>query len=625
MKKKINFLMTAILTIALCTTSALFAADGSWIDTSIFTTGTRDWGDTDNWADGIVADGIGATAYLTNGIIEPHDGNPKGILLNTDPTLEKIYCTLDNAAAPASSIILAGPGMTLTLAGSPVVNVEAAPNFYGLYFGAAWSAYGGTLAGTDGFTKEGTGKLYLQGDHTISGTLNLNAGSIWLDWPNAAPNLDVIVNSNTILTAAYGTNNVKSITVNDGGILETYNVPSKIVSSSIIIKSNGYLRIANTPGVEIMGNDIIVEKSGSVFCDFAQYFTINNNLTLEGNGHHGGAIEIWNTVANGTYNGTNTMSGNTRIFQHGADGSMTFNGPFTGTNSASLEFIGQGADAAHIKTFNLNAQNTHNGPTSLRTFACKTFYEIGTNNCFPSDQTLEFYVHHWSQDVAIFVNMHENTQSVSSLNLICGENQDSIELLGDPGSKLSVTGNVNQSGGIAKINTCELEIGGSLTVNGTMLGMSNVTFLSGASISGTGTVDKLAVPSGVTVAPGNSIGTLNIISNLTMEAGSAIDWEVGDPGSADLININGTFTISGGMTINAIDAGLPEGTYTIVQTTDGIIGDASSITMNYSVGLEGDANPTINGNNLEVNVIPEPFLFIIYYLSFTIYYIRKRK
>jgi autotransporter-associated beta strand protein len=623
MKKKIVFFMIMIFTLSICHTSNLTADDGHWAETNIFPT-TFNWGDSGNWINGVIAGGAGATAYFTNGIIEPHDGNPKGILMGSNPTLENLYVTLDNAQPPASSIIIASG--TITLEGSPVVTVVGAPNFHGFYIGAAGAGYGGVLAGTDGFTKEGDGKLYLQGDNTISGTLNHKNGNIWLDWPTAAQSLDVIVNSNAILTAAYGTNNVKSITVNNGGILETYNIPSKIVSPSIIIKSNGYLNIANYFDVVISGSDITVEKGGSVYCGVAQYFTINNNLTLEGNGHHGGAIEVWNTVAYGTYNGTNTLAGDTRVFQHGADGEMIFNGPFTGTNAASLEMIGQGADPTHTKTFYLNAQNTHNGPTTLSTFACGTFYEIGINDCFPTNQPLNFYIYHWSQDVGMSVNMFEYTQNIPSLNLFCGENLDSIELLGDLGSKLSVEENVNQSGGIAKINTCELEIGGALTVNGTMLGMSNVTFLSGASISGTGTVDKLTIPSSVTVSPGNSIGTLNIISNLTMETGSIINWEVGDPGLADLININGSFTVpAGGMTVNAIDAGFPEGTYTIVQTSDGIIGDASNITMNYNVGVEGDTNPTINGNSLEVNIIPEPFLFIIYYLSFTIYYIRKRK
>ena len=79
-------------------------------------------------------------------------------------------------------------------------------------------------------------------------------------------------------------------------------------------------------------------------------------------------------------------------------------------------------------------------------------------------------------------------------------------LNGNPGSKLSVLTNVTQSGGIAKIVGTQFEIAGNLAVNGSMLGMSNVLFLAGSSIGGTGTIDRTTIPSDVIVAPGNSIG-----------------------------------------------------------------------------------------------------------------------
>ena len=603
MKKTINFMMTMILTVSLCATSALFAADGDFIGTIDFTLGTMNWDDTANWAGGIVADGAGATAYITNGITpQPPTGNPKGILLAGDPTLEKLYFSLDNPGPSSASVILALG--TLTLAGSPIVDVASMPNFYGGYIGAAGAAFGGVLAGTDGFTKTGDGKLYLQGDHTISGTLNQDAGTVWLDWPNAAQNLDIVVKDGAILTAAFTTNNVNSITVNGGGKLETYNIPSTILSPSITIKPNGYLNIANEANVEISGSAVTVENGGSVYCDVGQTFVVNNDITLEGNGHQGGAIEIFNTVANGTYNGTMTMTGNTRIFSHGATDTMTFNGPFTGIGA--LEFIGQGGAPGHTHFFNLNAQNVHNGMTSLRTFASDTTFEINVNNCFNTSQPLEFYVHNWGANyMRIFVDLNDYTQTASSLNIFCGTAGDYVQLLGNAGSKLSISGNVNQSGGTAEVTTCELEIGGVLTVDGTLIGMNNVTLLPGASISGAGSVDALTIPSGVTVAPGSSIGTLNT-GALTMDTGSEYDWEVGDPVSADLINVAGTLDVSGGITVNVIDAGTPDGSAYTLFTTTGIVGDAADITMNYGLGIAGPVNPTIIGNDIVANIIPEP-------------------
>lgn len=149
---------------------------------------------------------------------------------------------------------------------------------------------------------------------------------------------------------------------------------------------------------------------------------------------------------------------------------------------------------------------------------------------------------------------------------------------------------------------------GTLLVNGNgdISASSSLTVQNGAAVGGNGVVGAITVPSGGVISPGNSIGTLNT-GNIDMEAGSAIDWEVGNPGSADLVDVTGTFTIPAGkMTVNAIKAGSAGGTYTIVQTTGGIVGNASDVTMSYGSGITGDANPTINGNNLEVNIVPEP-------------------
>ncbi len=607
MKKNNHYL--AIFTAIACLTTALFAADGDFIGTDPFTVTLYNWSDSANWQNGDVPDGAGATAYITNAIYPGNTDFAKGIALDNNPTIGKLYLTLDKSEDSAVSVALALG--TLTLEGSPEINVVAAPNFLGGFIGAA--GFGGILDGTEGFTKTGNGALYLDGEHTISGPLNLNEGVVILWNPKGAQNLDVIVNSNSTLIAANSTNNIKSITVNSDGILEVLADPVRnpyyIFSPSVIIKSNGYFRVADFYGVTTRGNNITVENNGSIYCNVYQTFIFDNDITLEGEGHFGGAIEIVNVSADGVFNGQLIMTGNTHILQNGESGSMTFNSPFTGTGN--LDFIASADDASYTKTFYLNAQSTHSGYTSLRAVNCLTSYEIGTNDCFPSDQPLSFIIDHLSNSIALYVNMKNFIQNVPSLDLGCGKGMDKINLNGNEGSKLSVAGNVNQSGGIAEINTCELEVGGTLAVNGTMLGMSNVFLLAGASIGGTGTIDRLTVPTGVAIAPGNSIGVLNVISNLTMETGSAIDWEVGSS-SSDIINIDGTFNISsGGMTINAINAGYPEGTYTIVQTTQGVIGNTNNITMNYETDLTGDAHPRIEGNNLVVDVIPEPAVFTL--------------
>jgi len=134
-----------------------------------------------------------------------------------------------------------------------------------------------------------------------------------------------------------------------------------------------------------------------------------------------------------------------------------------------------------------------------------------------------------------------------------------------------------------------------------------VTLAAGSGIGGSGTIGAMTVPSGATISPGNSIGTLSAAGNVTLAAGSAYDWEV-DLNNADLIDVTaGSLIIGGTMTVNVIDAGSPDGTDLILaQTTGGISGDPTDITLSYGAGVGGPANPTVSGNNLVAAIIPEP-------------------
>ena len=112
----------------------------------------------------------------------------------------------------------------------------------------------------------------------------------------------------------------------------------------------------------------------------------------------------------------------------------------------------------------------------------------------------------------------------------------------------TLTGDINVNAGAVVFNCDASGLAGSINV------------ASGAAVGGTGTLPAMTIPNGATIAPGESIGTLSS-GNITMETGSEYDWEVGDPVSADLLDIAGTFSIPiGGMTVNIIKAGSPAGT-----------------------------------------------------------------
>jgi autotransporter-associated beta strand protein len=139
--------------------------------------------------------------------------------------------------------------------------------------------------------------------------------------------------------------------------------------------------------------------------------------------------------------------------------------------------------------------------------------------------------------------------------------------------KLNITGN-DQAGNGANIN------GGTLAVNGRL--DSGVVVNDGGTLAGSGLVTgKVTLNGGkddrkmsAQVAPGNSIGTLHILGDLTMAPAS--DYQVQINGaSSDDIQVTGTATIqSSTFEIERYNTGaspvVPGKTYTILTTTDGL-------------------------------------------------------
>jgi len=77
-----------------------------------------------------------------------------------------------------------------------------------------------------------------------------------------------------------------------------------------------------------------------------------------------------------------------------------------------------------------------------------------------------------------------------------------------------------------------------------LMSVNNVLILGGGSIEvnegslgGSGTVDGSLIVN-ATVTPGNSIGTLNVEGDLALVTASIYEWEVGQPGQTDTINIS---------------------------------------------------------------------------------------
>jgi len=100
----------------------------------------------------------------------------------------------------------------------------------------------------------------------------------------------------------------------------------------------------------------------------------------------------------------------------------------------------------------------------------------------------------------------------------------------------------------------------------------------GGSLGGSGTIVGNVTSAGA-LAPGNSIGTLNVTGNYT-QAGGTFQAEVNASRQGDRLNATGTATIGAGSTVFVLpQAGsyAPRTTYTLLNATGGVTGAYASV------------------------------------------------
>ncbi|ROM33883.1 autotransporter outer membrane beta-barrel domain-containing protein [Pseudomonas poae] len=149
--------------------------------------------------------------------------------------------------------------------------------------------------------------------------------------------------------------------------------------------------------------------------------------------------------------------------------------------------------------------------------------------------------------------------------------------------------------------------GGLLTVNGSLA--STVTVNDSATLGGSGRIAALSVNNGGSVAPGNSVGTLQVAGDVNLGAGSTYAVEL-TPAGSDRIVAGGKAVLGGGNVTLALEnsptllsqsqvQSLIGRQYSILQAAGGIQGQFGQVLPNY-LFLGGTLDYAANGVQLDV-------------------------
>ena len=143
------------------------------------------------------------------------------------------------------------------------------------------------------------------------------------------------------------------------------------------------------------------------------------------------------------------------------------------------------------------------------------------------------------------------------------------------------TGRVILSGNNTYTGTTEVANGVVVSVNGSIASSSQLTVANGGTVGGNGQLPKTNVGSGGTLAPGNSIGTLNVFGDLSFANGSTYTVELNNAGQSDKIITTGKVLISDNTTLSLVpDSGTYSSStiFALLTSSGGISGKFSSVT-----------------------------------------------
>jgi fibronectin-binding autotransporter adhesin len=423
----------------------------------------------------------------------------------------------------------------------------------------------GSISGTAGLTKGGTGEVILSGGaNTYSGTTTVSAGTLTLANRYAVQNSTVIMGGGT--GAVVFDSSVTANAFTFGGLAGA----GSGAGYDIALQNND----SNTPAgitLTVGGNNANTAYAGVL--------SGAGRLTKAG----AGTLTLSNAAS--TYTGATTINAGTLEVSKLANGGSPSNIGASGNDSTNLVLGNgttlryKGAEGSTDRQFRFNGNL--NG-LSITLDASGTGPINFTSATGPT---------------------HSNANQTRTLNLIgsnTGENTLAANIGNNGSGALSVVKDGPGTWILAGANTYT----GATTVNaGTLLvnnstGTGTVTVNAEGTIGGYGTIGgAVTVNAGGTVAPGGSVGALTANGNVVMGDGSIYEWQLaaktGTPGThwdlitAASINLTGLITFK---VDNSLFGGLispTDGPFVVANTTAGTITSSAKFTFILPDGWKG--------------------------------------
>lgn len=448
-----------------------------------------------------------------------------------------------------------------------------------------------TGAATSNFVKTGTGLLTLSANNsgTFSGGINITGGTLSV---SAANNLGSGGASNNIsfdggtLAFSGGFANGRTITLGaGGGTIEVLNGQTLTQNglrsgAGALTKTGAGILIlnniaANTGVVNVNGGILSIDASDRLGDESATNDLAFDGGTLRYAASFDQARDVVFNTGGGTIN-TNgfdttlsgTISGSGALTKTGG-GWLTLSG--TNTNSGRIIISGGAifaSSAANLGNQGVNndIELSNNGSLAITSAFNQTRDVIMTGDGQMSTNNFDVDITGILSGSGIF------TKSGSGTITFIGNHTHTGDLGISAGgvefretTNRTYNGVISGAGDFTKSGASTLTLSGNSTLVGTTNVSAGTLIINGnnngsdvsvgasGTLKGTGTTKNLT-NNGI-VAPGNSIGTLNVAGTVDFANGSTYDVEINDAGQSDLIDATGAITINGGATLKLSNFG----------------------------------------------------------------------